>query len=216
MTRRVWAVLTVCAAGVGCRGPQYHEVSPEHPPPAFSADGTQYAVEDRRPEWEKKPFTGAATLYRLNKVKPDPFDQLAAEAKIVVAAMPEKPRSVTVAVTSCRLVRLDEAKLKGELLPTTFTLLPGVFWERHLLKPEDVYPKGVTEHPDGASCSLEATVTLEFAGQPAKTFAVKTVASGPGVTDRGYIGDVMEAPVRGAVFQFGRQFRSAVGLNPDG
>jgi hypothetical protein len=217
MTRAFWAGLAVCAIGVGCRGPHYYPDPFAHvAPPAFSADGTRYAVEDRRPDWEKKPFTGAVTLYHLNKVRPGPFEQLTAEAKTAVASMPEKPASVTIAVSSCRLVKLDEARLKGELPTHTFTLVPGVSWANELLAPEDLYPKGVVEHPDGATCSLEATVTLEFVGKPAKTFALKTIAGDPGFTDSGYTGEVMEAPVRGAVFQFGRQFRSAAGLPADG
>ena len=217
MTRTIWAGLALCAVGVGCRGPQYYKDPLAHlAPPNFSTDGTRYAVEDRRPEWEKKPFTGAVTLYHVSKVKPHPFEQLTAEAKAAVAAMPEKPTSVNIALTSYRLVKVDEAKLKSELLPGTFTLVPTVFRDYEIRKPEDLYPKDATEHPDGASCSFEATVTLEFVGKPAKTFAVKTIVGGPDFAHNGYTGDVMEAPVRRAAFQFGRQFRSAVGLNADG
>jgi hypothetical protein len=214
MTRGVWAVLAVCAAGVGCRGPVYYDSAPVPVPPVAAHNGTRYEVVDARPERDRKPFTGAATLYHLDKVKPTPFEQVLEEAKAAVAAMPEKPTGVTVTVTSCRLVLMDENKLKSELRTGTVTVLwlDVDYWVE---KPEDLYPVSPADHPDGASCSLEATVTLEFAGKPARTFPVKTIATGPNVSGTQYWGEALEMAARGAAFQFGRQFRSAVGLNPD-
>ncbi|MBA4064798.1 MAG: hypothetical protein C0501_14010 [Isosphaera sp.] len=210
MPGRAWVVAAVLAAG--CRGPRFYDPPAETLPPPAAVGGTEVVVTDHRPAWEKKPFTGKAALYYPGKVRPSPWEQLAAEAGAVAAELPDRPHRVTVAVTSLRLVRTDAAAVDGELRTSTFQLMPGVAWTWNLEKAEDLYPEAVLDHPDGASCAVEATVTVEAAGRPPQVFEVKTIASGPGFTGTAYTGDVFDQPVRTAVIQFGRKFRSAAGL----
>ena len=108
MTRGVWAGLVACAVGVGCVGPQYYSPPPEQLPPIADVGGTAVQLTDQRPEWEKKPFTGVVCLYHLGKAHPSAWAQLAEEANAAVAAMPQKPQRVEVAVTSFRLVRAGD------------------------------------------------------------------------------------------------------------
>lgn len=111
MTRGVWAAVAVCALGAGCNGPRYYTAPAERLPPAVRVGGANVQVVDQRPEWERKPFTGAVCLYHLGKAHPGAWEQLAEETNAVVAAMPQKPERVEVEVTSFRLVRSgDTAK----------------------------------------------------------------------------------------------------------
>lgn len=216
MTAGAWGTFVALAVvSAGCRGPKHYEAPLEVLPPPANRGGTEIVIHDARPEWEKKPFVGAISLYHPGKVRPSPWDQLAAEAAKVAAEMGVKPDRVTVVVTSLRLVRLDENRVDGEMIKGNYDLVPGVSFRWFTQKPETLYPKAVTEHPHGASCAIEATIKVEgVAKNP--TFEVKTIAGGPGLTGTAYRGDVMDQPVRHAVFQFGREFRSAVGLPPDG
>jgi hypothetical protein len=108
MTRGIWAGLALCAASIGCSGPQYYQAPPEQIPTAVNVGGTTVQIVDQRPEWEKKPFTGPVCMYHLGKAHPDAWAQLAKEADTIVAAMPQKPERVEVVVTSYRLVRQVE------------------------------------------------------------------------------------------------------------
>ena len=112
MTRGIWAGLVLCAAGVGCSGPQYYTAPPDHLPAPENVGGSLVQIVDERPEWEKKPFTGVVCLYHLGKAHPDAWAALSEEADAVVAAMPQKPERVEVAVTSYRLVRSTESLKK--------------------------------------------------------------------------------------------------------
>ncbi|MBN9118293.1 MAG: hypothetical protein J0I06_03885 [Planctomycetes bacterium] len=105
MTRGVWAAVAVCAVGVGCNSPQYYTAPAEQLPQPVNIGGTTVQIVDQRPDWEKKPFTGAVCLYHLDKAHPGAWAQLADETNAVVAALPQKPERVEVAVTSFRLVR---------------------------------------------------------------------------------------------------------------
>lgn len=105
MTRGVWATVAVCALAGGCNAPQYYTAPPDKMPPPANVNGATVQIADRRPDWEKKPFTGPLCMYHLDKSDPGGWAQLAEEANAVVAAMPEKPERVEVEVTSFRLVR---------------------------------------------------------------------------------------------------------------
>ena len=109
MTRGVWAAVVVCAGGAGCTGPQYYKPPAEQLPQPTNVGGSVVQVVDQRPEWETKPFTGVVCLYHLGKAHPGAWEQLSAETKAVVAAMPQKPEHVEVAVTSFRLVRSGDS-----------------------------------------------------------------------------------------------------------
>lgn len=71
------------------------------------------------------------------------------------------------------------------------------------------------EHPLGASCHLQATVRMVFPGGQEQTVDVKTYARGTNSTGTMYQGEAIDSAAKNAVFQFGRQFRSGVGLNPE-
>lgn len=105
MTRGVWATVAVCALAGGCNSPQYYTAPPDKMPAPANVSGATVQVSDRRPEWEKKPFTGVVCMYHLDKSNPGGWAQLAEEANAVVAEMPEKPERVDVEVTSFRLVK---------------------------------------------------------------------------------------------------------------
>jgi hypothetical protein len=100
MARGLWVV---CLFAVGCKGLEGGRTGEALPP----TNGI--VIDDRRPDWEKRPFTGPVTLYQLGKVSPNPWDQLAKETEAVVAAMANKPDRVSVTVTAFRLVKKDEA-----------------------------------------------------------------------------------------------------------
>jgi hypothetical protein len=71
------------------------------------------------------------------------------------------------------------------------------------------------DHPNGASCSIEAKVRLVFPGGREQTVDVKTIAIGGKDARTIYWGEALDSAAKNAVFQFGRQFRSGVGMNPD-
>lgn len=103
------AVLLLLA---GCKSPpswcftcrDYHGPSDD----MMRATSNGITIDDRRPDWEKKPFTGPVSLYHLGKVKPNPWEQLAKETEAIVAAMPRKPDRVVVTVTAFRLIKKDD------------------------------------------------------------------------------------------------------------
>jgi hypothetical protein len=103
MNRGLWAGVWVLLAG--CQAPPKPA---ELIPPPSRASGAWVVVEDYRPEWEKRPFSGPVTLFPAWKAHPNPWTQLAKEAEAVVGAMPEKPERVDVFVSSFRLVKKDE------------------------------------------------------------------------------------------------------------
>jgi hypothetical protein len=91
---------------VGCQtAPQ--AVPREQIPPPFLAHGATIAIADERHDWERQPMNGTTTLYRIGRVMPNPWSQLAQETEAIVAALPEKPQRVDVIVTSFRLVRKE-------------------------------------------------------------------------------------------------------------
>ncbi len=71
------------------------------------------------------------------------------------------------------------------------------------------------DHPSGASCAIQAKVRVVFPGGAERLVEVKTLNRGTNDTHTAYMGEAMDAAARTAVFQFGRQFRAGVGLNPD-
>ncbi|QJW98105.1 hypothetical protein FTUN_5685 [Frigoriglobus tundricola] len=71
------------------------------------------------------------------------------------------------------------------------------------------------DHPGGASCAIQAQIRLVFANGQEQRVDVKTLNRGENTTHSGYMGEAMDSAARAAVFQFGRQFRNGVGLNPD-
>jgi hypothetical protein len=77
-------------------------------PPPFAASGATVTFSDERHDWEKHAVNGPTTIYRLGRVTPNPWSQLAKETEAIVAAMPEKPHRVDVFVTSFRLVRKED------------------------------------------------------------------------------------------------------------
>jgi hypothetical protein len=119
MTRGVWARLVVCALLGGCNTPQYYKAPAEQMPQAVNVGGTTVQFVDQRPEWEKKPFTGAVCLYHPGKAHPGPWEQIAQETNAVVAAMAQKPERVEVEVTSFRLVRSGDTKPRYRDVSTT-------------------------------------------------------------------------------------------------
>jgi hypothetical protein len=73
----------------------------------------------------------------------------------------------------------------------------------------------LSDHPNGASCSIEAKVRLVFPGGREQTVDVKTIALGGKDARTVYWGEALDDAAKKAAFQFGRQFRSGVGMNPD-
>ena len=71
------------------------------------------------------------------------------------------------------------------------------------------------DHPSGASCAIQATVRLVFPGGREQLVDVKTITRGANDSGTAYWGEAIDTAARSAVIQFGRQFRSGVGLNPD-
>jgi hypothetical protein len=71
------------------------------------------------------------------------------------------------------------------------------------------------DHPAGASCAIQAQVRLVFANGQEQKVDIKTLNLGENTTHSGYMGEAIDSAVRAAVFQIGRQFRTAVGINPD-
>ncbi len=70
-------------------------------------------------------------------------------------------------------------------------------------------------HPLGASCCLQATVKLTYPGGQVQTVNVETIARGTNTTGTVYHGEAVDEAAKNAAFQYARQFRSGVGMNPD-
>lgn len=101
----VWLVV----AAVGCQAPP-RLVEP-FPEPS-RASGSWVVIEDRRPEWEKQPFTGpVVSLYRFSRVSPNPWVRLQKATEAVVAELPERPERVDVMVVSYRLTSKEDSPL---------------------------------------------------------------------------------------------------------
>ena len=244
MTRGVWAGLAVCAASIGCTGPQYYPAPPENLPPPANVGGVAVQITDQRPEWEKKPFTGVVCLYHLGKAHPDAWAQLAEETNAVVAAMPQKPERVEVVVSSFRLVRVvtdsgskfrdfsngphpnpamrtqQMARANAEDRERALARSSGTSdgppnkVEMAFASKDD--PRRIlADHPTGASCSIRATVRLAYANGLTQTVEITTIARAPNDSGTGYWGEAIDNAARAAVFDFGRQFRAGVGLKAE-
>ena len=137
MTRGVWAAVVGCAVGAGCSGPQYYNPPAEHPPAVESAGGVPVKFVDQRPDWEKKPFTGVVCLYHLGKAHPGAWDQLARETNAVVAALPQKPEHVEVAVTSFRLVRSGDSSPRYRDINNAPSVNPNIRVQQALRADDD-------------------------------------------------------------------------------
>jgi hypothetical protein len=102
MNRWLGAGVCLAVAVAGCETPP--KLVEPFPVPS-RASGAWVVLEDRRPEWEKAPFTGpVVSLYRLTRVSPNPWVRLQQATEAVVADLPEKPERVDVVVASFRLV----------------------------------------------------------------------------------------------------------------
>jgi hypothetical protein len=242
MTRVIWAGLVVCAAGAGCGGPQFYPAPPEHFPPPAVVGGVNVRFIDERPDWEKKPFKGTVCLYHLGKAHPDAWVQLAEETSAVVESLPQKPERVDVVVSSFQLVRSGEPLRKYHDISTASNPNPSGIQSQALrgggsdardptagpggqsatdgppnqlemaLAPKDDPRRLLTEHPAGVSCSIRATINLVYPGGAEKAIPVKTIFRAPNDGDSGYYGQAIDNSARGAVIDFGRQFRAALGL----
>ena len=71
------------------------------------------------------------------------------------------------------------------------------------------------DHPNGASCAIQATIRVIYPGGREQTVPVKTLNRGGNESGTMYWGGAIDNASKAAVIQFGRQFRSGVGLNPD-
>lgn len=91
---------------VGCQAaPKLVEPFPE----PSRASGAWVVLEDRRPGWEKTPFSGpVVSLYRFSRVSPNPWMRLQKATEAMVAELPDKPERVDVVVTSFRLVSKED------------------------------------------------------------------------------------------------------------
>ena len=96
---------------IGCQSAP--PVPREAIPPPIAVNGATLTITDERWGWERVPFDGPITLYRLGRISPNPWAQLAKETEAIVSAMPEKPQQVDVLVTSFRLVRKDDKPRLG-------------------------------------------------------------------------------------------------------
>jgi hypothetical protein len=79
--------------------------------------------------------------------------------------------------------------------------------------PKDDPRRLLADHPAGASCSIEATVRLVYPGGGEQSVPVKTIYRAPNDSSAGYYGQALDAAARGAVIDFGRKFRAAMGLS---
>jgi hypothetical protein len=104
---RVLSVAVLLLA-VGCKGTNGQRTAYSHPPDVIPSTANGITIDDRRPDWEKRPFTGPVSLFHLGKVNPNPWEQLAKETEAVLAEMPQKPDRVTVTVTAFRLIKKDD------------------------------------------------------------------------------------------------------------
>jgi hypothetical protein len=77
-------------------------------PAPFTAHGATISLLDERHDWEKQQVVGPVSIYRISRVFPNAWTQLAKETEAVVGTMSEKPQRVEVFVTSFRLVRKED------------------------------------------------------------------------------------------------------------
>ncbi|HEX4613029.1 MAG TPA: hypothetical protein VH092_32870 [Urbifossiella sp.] len=100
----------VCAvaaawAVAGCQAPP---VLVEKFPEPSRAGGAWVVLDDRRPDWEKTPFSGPiVTMYRFSRVSPSPWFRLQKATDDVVAQLPDKPERVDVVVVAFRIASKD-------------------------------------------------------------------------------------------------------------
>src|SRR5262249_47904349 len=98
--------------------------------------------------------------------------------------------------------------------PTITDERPGNTVELMFAQKDDPRQK-LRVHPLGASCALQANVRLIYPGGQEQTVNVETIVNGANNTQTAYHGEAIDAAAKNALFQYGRQFRSGVGLNPD-
>jgi hypothetical protein len=78
--------------------------------------------------------------------------------------------------------------------------------------PKDDPRRMLLDHPPGVSCSIRATVRLVYPGGGEQKVPVKTIFRAPNDADSGYYGQAIDNSARGAVIDYGRQFRTALGI----
>jgi hypothetical protein len=217
MRHRLLAGVVLVAAG--CAGTQYYRPPQERLPAPADAGGTAVAVEDRRPEWERQPFTGAICLYHPGKARPNPWDGVAREARDAATTLPDRPERVTVGVTSFRLVRHDAEAVRWmdarhpDAYTRGFDLLAGWLIDRAVgTRSEQAYRPELRDHPPGASCAIRAEVRLDYPDGRTRTVPVAVIAAEENVSGTAYWGEALDTAAAGAVRQFGRHLRQEAGL----
>ena len=231
---------------VGCAVKKLYTPPPEQIPAAADVSGVRVTIEDARPEQDRQPFTGPVCLYHPGRVKPSPWDQLVDDTKLIVAAMPDKPERVEIAVTAFRLVQKeDPAENNGN--PTPGQPTPGGGsgpgaggmgmgkgkggGGANNSAPGQSPPKPLSQltpgkgsvqfgfldaHPPGASCAVRATVRFVYPGGREQKVNVDRMAFGENLSGTKYLGDAIDNAARSAIRLYGQQVRQAVGLPPDG
>lgn len=71
--------------------------------------------------------------------------------------------------------------------------------------------RALAEHPAGASCRIQVSIKLTFAGGEAKTIDFTTMSRAPNDSSD-YYGQAMDNATKAAVIDYGNQFRKSVGL----
>lgn len=80
------------------------------------------------------------------------------------------------------------------------------------LAPKDDPRRLLQDHPPGASCWIQGTIRLTYTGGQVQTVEFKTIARAPNDSDNGYWGQALDNATRSAVADYGRQFRTGVGV----
>lgn len=108
MSRGLTLSVVTFLAILGCKSAPAPDTRETIPQP-FTVAGATIAITDERSPWEREPLSGGkVTLFRLGRINPNPWTQVARATGEVVAELPEKPERVEVKVTSFRLVRKED------------------------------------------------------------------------------------------------------------
>ncbi len=84
-----------------------------------------------------------------------------------------------------------------------------------MLSSKDDPRRKLRDHPNGASCSIETRTRLVFAGGREQIVEVKTLARGANESGTVYWGEAIDFAAKSAVHDFGRKFRTSLGMNAD-